>query len=57
MMLADEDSSSDGSSLDSDESDDDFELLLLHNFASTKELGAHLSYDDISEDEFENLFR
>jgi len=57
-MLAEDDSSgeeleSGGDSLN----DDDLELLLLQNVFTPRELGSHVNYQDISVDDFQNLFR
>lgn len=56
-MLAEDDSSSEESESGSDSSDDDLELLLLQNVFTPRELGAHVNYQDISEDDFQSLFR
>ena len=37
--------------------DDDLELLLLQNVFTPRELRAHVNYQDISEDDFQSLFR
>ena len=57
-MLAEDDSRGEELESDSDSSDDDdLELLLLQNFFTPRELGAHVNYQDISEDDFQSLFR
>ena len=54
MVAAD----SSGDSSDSDSSDDDdLELMLLENCLHKRHLGTHLNFEDISEDDFESLFR
>ena len=53
-MLAEDESSGEESDSSSDE---DLELLLLENVFSSRELGAHLNFHDISDDDFESLFR
>ena len=55
-MLAEDDSSGEELESGSDSSDDD-ELLLLQNVFTPRELGAHVNYQDISEDDFQGLFR
>ena len=57
-MLAEDDSRGEESDSGSDSSDDDdLELLLLQNVFTLRELGAHVNYQDISEDDFQSLFR
>ena len=58
IMLAEDDSSDEESESCSDSSDDDdLELLLLQNVFTPRELGARVNYQDISEDDFQSLFR
>ena len=57
-MLAEDDSSGEESESGSDSAnDDDLELLLLQNVFTPRELGAHVNYQEISEDDFQSLFR
>lgn len=57
-MLAEDESSGEESESASDSSnDDDLELLLLQNVFTPRELGAHVNYQDISEDDFQSWFR
>ena len=58
IMVAEDNSSGEESESGSDSSeDDDLELLLLQNVFTPRELGAHVNYQDISEDDFQSLFR
>ena len=58
IMVAEDNSSGEESQSGSDSlDDDDLELLLLQNVFTPRELGAHVNYQDISEDDFQSLFR
>ena len=57
-MVAEDNSSGEESERGSNSSeDDDLELLLLHNYFNPRELSAHVNCQDISEDDFQSLFR
>ena len=58
IMVAEDNSSGEESESGNDSSnDDDVELLLLQNVSTPRELGVHVNYQDISEDDFQSLFR
>ena len=52
LMLAQETDDS-----DSNDSDDDLEMLLLTTLATKKDLGSHINFMDICQDDFTSLFR
>ena len=57
-MVAEDNSSGEESERGSDSSeDDDLELLLFQNYFNPRELSAHVNCQDISEDDFQSLFR
>ena len=56
-MLAEDDSSGEELESGGDSLNDDLELLLLQNVFTPRELGSHVNYQDISVDDFQNLFR
>ena len=58
IMVAEDNSSGEELESGSDSSeDDDLELLLLQIVFTPRELGPHVNYPDISEDDFHSLFR